>query len=75
MFFDQADFDTIRDEVMGIVDFVPTDEQIVLALKDHHELLGSAFSWGWGDTEVRSALADALVDAGLGGFLPGNRHG
>lgn len=75
LFFDPEDFDEIRRVLAGVVDFSPGDEQIVAALADQHELVGSAFKWGWSDSAVRSGLACALVDAGLGGFLPGGRLG
>lgn len=54
------DFNDVRDAMMGVIDFEPTDEQIREAIGHKSDLLGQAAEWGWNDTEVRSEVANAL---------------
>lgn len=53
-----ADFAEMRDEMMGNLDFVPADDELRAVWTDR--LVGLAVAWGWGDTEVRELLAEAL---------------
>lgn len=57
---DPEDYEEIRGEMEGILDFVPSNEQIDRALARDPSLLGLAAAWYWNDTEVRDQLAELL---------------
>jgi hypothetical protein len=50
----------MRDEMVGNLDFEPTDDELRRVLAEHSHIVALAYEWGWGDTEVREQLAAAL---------------
>jgi hypothetical protein len=57
---DAATFREMRDEMMGNLDFQPTDDELRRVFAEHRHIVALAYEWGWGDTEVREQLAAAL---------------
>lgn len=56
IFIDPEDLLEIRSAVTGLISFEPADEQLLEVICGDRELLGAAFMWGWGDSEVVDRL-------------------
>lgn len=57
-----ADLDEMREIMEGVIDFVPTDRELRLAVANQPGILALAVEWGWHDTEIREQLAPALEE-------------
>lgn len=55
----ESDLHAMRDALLGVLDFAPTDDQLRAAWANP-QLAGLAREWGWGDTELREKLAAEL---------------
>lgn len=60
-------FTAMRNEMVGILDFEPTDEELGRIFVDYLGLVLHATEWGWEDTEVRAELCTALEEIRHGG--------
>ena len=53
----------IRGELLGNVDYDPSDDELRKLFADNPDLVGLAISWEWGDTEVRDKVCDLVERA------------
>lgn len=53
--------DDIRGELLGNVSIDPTNAELRQVIDDNPDVVGLAYQWGWGDTEVREKIC-ALVE-------------